>query len=76
MKLNARVVLFMPWFVLFALTIRPGPFRDFYETPAGVVVVLVAVALCALGAMWIARLGRSAEEPRVLGGLARAGGAR
>ncbi|HEX2737479.1 MAG TPA: hypothetical protein VHP57_05020, partial [Acidimicrobiia bacterium] len=33
MKINARAVLVMPWFVLVALTLRDGPFRDFYQSP-------------------------------------------
>jgi tight adherence protein B len=67
MKLNARAVLVMPWLVLVALTIRRGAFRDFYSSPAGLVVVLVGAALCALGAWWIGRLGRTHEERRVFG---------
>jgi tight adherence protein B len=68
MKLNARAVLVMPWLVLVALTIRAGAFRDFYSSPAGLVVVLVGAALCALGGWWIGRLGRAHEEQRVFGG--------
>lgn len=68
MKLNARAVLVMPWLVLIALTIRGGAFRDFYASPAGLVVVLVGAALCAVGAWWIGRLGRTHEERRVFGG--------
>ncbi len=41
MKINARAVLVMPWFVLVALTVRAGPFREFYGSPAGLLVVLV-----------------------------------
>jgi len=67
MKLNARAVLVMQWLVLVALTIRGGAFRDFYSSPAGLVVVLVGAVLCALGAWWIGRLGRSYEEQRVFG---------
>jgi tight adherence protein B len=68
MKLNARAVLVMPWLVLVALTIRDGAFRDFYSSAAGLVVVLVGAALCAVGAWWIGRLGRTHEERRVFGG--------
>ena len=68
MKLNARAVLVMPWLVLVALTIRDGAFRDFYSSAAGLVVVLVGAALCAVGAWWIGRLGRAHEERRVFGG--------
>ncbi len=65
MKINARAVLVMPWLVLVALTVRDGAFRDFYSSPAGLVVVLIGAALCALGAWWIGRLGRTHSEPRV-----------
>jgi tight adherence protein B len=68
MKLNARAVLVMPWLVLIALTLRDGAFRDFYSSPAGLVVVLAGAALCAVGAWWIGRLGRAHEERRVFGG--------
>jgi tight adherence protein B len=68
MKLNARAVLVMPWLVLVALTVRAGAFRDFYSSPAGLVVVLVGAAMCAVGAWWIGRLGRAHEERRVFGG--------
>jgi tight adherence protein B len=67
MKLNARAVLVMPWLVLIALTLREGAFRDFYSSPAGLVVVLAGAALCAFGAWWIGRLGRTHEERRVFG---------
>ncbi len=69
MKINARAVLVMPWFVLLALTLRPGPFRDFYRSPAGLLVVLVGAALSGLGSWWISRLGRAHQEQRVFGAL-------
>lgn len=68
MKLNARAVLVMPWLVLVALTLRDGAFRDFYSSSAGLVVVVVGAALCALGGWWISRLGRAHEERRVFEG--------
>jgi tight adherence protein B len=67
MKINARAVLVLPWLVLVALTIRGGAFRDFYGSPAGLVVVAVGAVLSAIGAWWIGRLGRAHEEPRVFG---------
>jgi tight adherence protein B len=65
MKLNARAVLVMPWFVLLALTVRDGAFRDFYRSSAGLLVVAVGALLSAAGAWWIGRLGRRHEERRV-----------
>ena len=74
MKLNARAVLAMPWLVLVALTVRPGPFRDFYSSTAGLLVVMAGAALCVVGASWIGRLGRVATEPRVLAAPVGGGG--
>jgi tight adherence protein B len=68
MRINARAVLVLPWFVLVALTIRGGAFRDFYATGAGLVVVLAGAVLSAIGYVWISHLGRSHEERRVFGG--------
>jgi tight adherence protein B len=65
MKINARAVLVLPWLVLVALTLRAGPFRDFYQSPAGLLVVLAGAALSAIGYAWISRLGRAHDEPRV-----------
>ena len=67
MKINARAVLVLPWVVLVALTIRPGPFRDFYQSTGGLVVVLVGGALSAFGYFLISRLARTQHEQRVFG---------
>jgi tight adherence protein B len=67
MRINARAVLVLPWFVLVALTLRGGAFREFYASTAGLLVVLVGGALSAVGYLWISHLGRSQQEPRVLG---------
>jgi tight adherence protein B len=67
MKLNGRAVLVMPWLVLVMLTVRAGPFRDFYRSGAGLVVVVVGAVMSGLGQLWLAHLGRDDEEPRVLG---------
>ena len=72
MRINARAVLALPWFVLLALTFRGGAFRDFYQSGAGLLVVLFGGALSGIGYAWINRLGRSMQEQRVFGG-ARAG---
>jgi tight adherence protein B len=68
MRINARAVMVLPWFVLVALTVRGGAFRDFYARGAGVVVVLAGAALSAIGYLWISHLGRAHDERRVLGG--------
>ena len=69
MRINARAVLVLPWAVLVALTLRPGPFRAFYQSTAGVLVLLGAGALSVLGATWLGRLGRQPTEPRVFAPL-------
>ncbi len=56
MRINARAVLVLPWFVLLALTIRGGAFRDFYQSGAGVLVVAAGGVLSAIGYAWITRL--------------------
>lgn len=67
MRINGRAVLVLPWMVLVALTLRPGPFRDFYRSSAGLLVVGAAAVLSAAGAAWLSRLARQPEEPRVFG---------
>jgi tight adherence protein B len=70
MKINARAVLVLPWLVLVALTIREGPFRDFYRSTGGLIVVLVAGLLSLAGGFLIARLARTRGEQRVFGSSA------
>lgn len=65
-RINARVVFMLPWLVLVALTLRPGPFRTFYSSPAGIMVVAVGAGLSLFGMALISRLSRPQEEPRVL----------
>ncbi|MBM3659739.1 MAG: hypothetical protein FJW95_09595 [Actinobacteria bacterium] len=67
MRINGRAVLVLPWLVLIALTLRPGPFRAFYASPTGLWVILAAALLSALGAWWLGRLGAQPVEPRVFG---------
>lgn len=73
-KINARAVFALPWLVLFFLTARQGPFRDFYQSPGGALVVAIA-AVASLAGMWVvSRLSRDPVEERVLGGSARTSG--
>ncbi len=67
-KINARVVFILPWLVLVAMTARSGAFRDFYATPAGVLVVAIGGAMSLLGMVIASRLGAHPVEPRVFGG--------
>jgi tight adherence protein B len=65
-RINARVVFMLPWLVLVALTFRPGPFRTFYSSPAGMLVVAIGAALSLFGIAIISRLSQPQDEPRVL----------
>jgi tight adherence protein B len=70
MKINARAVLVLPWLVLVALTIREGPFREFYRSTGGLIVVIVAGLLSVAGGLLISRLARTQGEQRVFGSSA------
>jgi len=67
MRINARAVVVLPWLVLVALTARPGPFRAFYRSSGGVVTLVVAGVLTALGVFVLGRLGKEPVEQRVFG---------
>jgi tight adherence protein B len=67
MRINARAVVVLPWLVLVALTARPGPFRDFYRSPGGVLTLCLAAGLTVLGVFVLGRLGREPVEERVFG---------
>jgi tight adherence protein B len=64
-KINSRVVFVLPWLVLVAITARPGPFREFYSSPAGLAVVFIGAVLSLVGMVIASRLGKQAPEPRV-----------
>ena len=66
-KINARIVFSLPWFVLLLLVARPGPFQDFYRSPGGLVIVVVAGVWSVLGLWLVQRLARPRGEPRVFG---------
>jgi len=66
-RLNARIVFVLPWMVLVLLAARPGPFRDFYASPAGVPVIAIGAVLSGVGALAVGRMARRQLEPRVLG---------
>lgn len=66
-KINARAVFILPWLVLIAMTVRSGPFRDFYATRLGLMVIVIGGILSLSGSILVSRLGRIPDEPRVLG---------
>lgn len=66
-KINSRAVFVLPWFVLVVLTAAPGPFRDFYQSFGGALVVVVGGAMSLFGLWAVSRLARDPLEPRVFG---------
>jgi Flp pilus assembly protein TadB len=58
----------VPWLVLVLLITSAGPFRDFYQSAAGVTVIVVAGVLSAVGLGVMVWLARVPTEPRVLVG--------
>lgn len=66
-KINARAVFILPWIVLVAMTVREGPFREFYGTGLGLAVIVAGGVLSLSGSILVSRLGRQPDEPRVLG---------
>lgn len=66
-KINARAVFILPWIVLVAMTVRDGPFREFYATRLGLAVIVAGGVLSLSGSILVSRLGRQPDEPRVLG---------
>jgi len=73
-RINGRIVFVVPWMVLLMLTSRPGPFRDFYRSSAGVIVIVVGALVSLVGSWLVARLSRDTIEPRVLGSSASGSG--
>ena len=67
-KINSRVVFVLPWVVLVAMTARSGPFREFYSSPAGLLVVAIGGVMSVIGVVIASRLGAQPSEPRVFVG--------
>lgn len=67
-KINSRVVFVLPWLVLVAMTARSGAFREFYSSPAGLLVVGIGGVMSLVGIAVTSRLGAQQAEPRVFGG--------
>lgn len=65
-KINSRVVFVLPWLVLIAMTAQSGAFREFYSSPAGVLVAVIGGVMSLLGIAIASRLGSQPSEPRVL----------
>lgn len=71
-RINARAVFVLPWLVLVVLTARAGFFRDFYRSPGGIVVIVLAALMSMVGIALVSRLSREPVEQRVLGGRSHA----
>lgn len=67
-KINSRVVFVLPWLVLVAMTARSGAFREFYSTPAGILVAMIGGAMSLGGIAIASKLGATEDEPRVFAG--------
>lgn len=64
-KINSRIVFVLPWIVLVAMTARSGAFREFYASPAGIMVAFVGAVMSLVGVVIASRLGTQPHEPRV-----------
>jgi len=67
-KINARAVFALPWFVLLMITIRGGPFREFYRSTVGTMTVVVGAILSLAGLFIVSHLSRDPAETRVFAG--------
>ena len=64
MRINARAVVALPWGVLVALTAGRGPFRDFYQSGAGVATIAVGLVLTVAGFLLVTAAGAHASANR------------
>lgn len=69
-RLSARIVFAVPWLVLLLMTARDGPYRTFYRSAGGTVVIIVGAVLSIFGWWAVSRLGREPLEQRVFGATA------
>lgn len=65
MKINSRAVVVLPWCVLALLTFSGSTFRDFYQSSAGAVVILIGAVLSVIGITILSKLSSQEIEPRV-----------
>ena len=66
-KINGRIVFALPWALLLLLTAVSDPYQSFYRSPAGQVVVGLAVPWSLLGLWLVGKLSRVRVERRVFG---------
>ncbi|MGH2547694.1 MAG: type II secretion system F family protein, partial [Actinomycetota bacterium] len=70
-RIESWVVGVVPWLLLVYLTATQGPYRDFYRTGTGRLVVLAAGIWWAMGLIVLRTLKKQEVEPRVLGAASR-----
>lgn len=69
-RLESRVVVFIPWALLLYLALTSDPYRDFYQSSRGLLVVILAAIWSTVGVFILRYLHRQTTERRVLGGSA------
>lgn len=69
-RINARAVFVLPWVVLVLLVSANPQFRTFYQSPTGLVVVLIGFVVSMTGMLLVGKLFKDSPEPRVFGGSA------
>ncbi len=65
-RIEARSAVVLPFAVLVLLCSSSDPYREFYSSPGGAVVIVIGTAMALAGMALIGRLGRLPGEPRVL----------
>jgi len=65
-KNSAHLSAAAPWLLLLLLSTQPATSRAF-STPTGVLILLLGLAMTAIAYIWMNRLGRLPELPRVFG---------
>jgi tight adherence protein B len=65
-KNSAHLSAAAPWLLLLLLSTQPATSRAF-STPTGVLILLIGLSMTAIAYLWMNRLGRLPELPRVFG---------
>jgi tight adherence protein B len=65
-KNSAHLSAAAPWLLLLLLSTQPATSRAF-STPTGILILLLGLAMTAIAYIWMNRLGRLPELPRVFG---------
>ena len=65
-KNSAHLSAAAPWLLLLLLSTQPATSRAF-STPTGVLILLIGLSMTAIAYVWMNRLGRLPELPRVFG---------